>query len=90
MFHNADLKAMVGLELPLPYICSASDRANLRTLICLLKKTKVLQLVRLSDTWPILKILCDNEASFPSITGMHIEFNPEHIKLIEDLPPNLL
>ena len=81
---------MVGVELPVPYICRETDRSNLRTLVNLLKKTKVLQLVRLNETWPILKILSDNEAKFPSITGLHIEFDPAYSELIEDLPPKLL
>jgi len=90
LFENAKLEEMVGLTLPVPVICRQTDRQNLATLVNLLKKTKMLVLDRLNVTWPVLKILSDNEASFPSITGLHIEFDPAYNKLIEDLPPNLL
>lgn len=90
MFEDAKLDELVGLHIPLPVLCRMTDRHNLTTLVSLLKKTKMLRLDRLSVTWPILKILSDNEASFPSITGLHIEFDPEYSKLIEELPPRLL
>ena len=55
-----------------------------------MKKTQTLKLDRLSETWPILKMLSENEASFPSLTGLHIEFDPEYNNLIAGLPPSLL
>lgn len=81
---------MAGLTLPVPVICRPTDRKNLATLVNLLKKTKELRLDRLNVTWPILKILSDNEACFPNITGLHIEFDPEFSELILCLPDNLL
>lgn len=39
---------------------SQLERANLRTLIQLLKKTDFIQLNRLEVVWPVLQILVDN------------------------------
>ena len=53
---------MVGLKLPETVECAPEDRRNLATLVSLLKKTKTLQLDRINVTWPILKVVIENEA----------------------------
>ena len=54
LFNDANLEDMVGLHLPYVVHCRESDRANLRTIVSLLQKTKVLSLDRIKTTWPIL------------------------------------
>jgi hypothetical protein len=54
-------------------MCRQEDRANLRTLVSLLKKTRVVELDRIMVTWPILKLILDNPAEFPNIVGLVIE-----------------
>lgn len=82
IFEDDKLDEMIGLTLPFPVICKPTDRQNLSALVHLLKKTRFLKLNRLAATWPILKILSKNEAAFPNINGLHLEFDPIHAELI--------
>ena len=50
LFQDSRLDQMVGLELPFAIQCKESDRANLRTIVALLKKTRVLSLDRIKTT----------------------------------------
>ena len=50
----------------------------------------MLKLNRLASTWPILKILTKNEAAFPNINGIHLEFDPKYADLIQELPDKFL
>lgn len=81
---------MVGLQLPLPYRCPESDRANLRTLVALLKKTKVLSLDRIKTTWPILSLLNRQHLAFPQINGLRLEFQEEVYDTFMQIPDQLL
>ena len=65
---------MVGLHLPYAINCKESDRANLRTMVNLLKKSRILKLDRIKTTWPVLHIVNKNEASFPNLRGLRLEY----------------
>jgi hypothetical protein len=54
LFKDAKLENMVGLDLPYSIVCHEEDRANLRTLVSLMKKCRRLVLDRTSRTWPII------------------------------------
>lgn len=47
----------------------------------MLKKTKFLLLNRLDVTWPVLKIILDNDHEFLNITGLHLEYHPQYHEL---------
>lgn len=81
---------MVGLDLPYTVECKDSDRGNLRTLVNLLKVTRILELNRMSVTWPILHILVHNPSSFSNIRGLSLEFSAEHKSLLEAIPEEIL
>ena len=68
---------MVGLELPFAIQCKESDRANLRTIVALLKKTRVLSLDRIKTTWPILHLLNLQWQHFTNLKGFRLEFHEE-------------
>lgn len=72
---------------------SQLEHANLRTLVHLLKKTTFLQLNRLEVVWPVLHILVENHLSFTKITGLHLEYHPNHhdlyLRAAEILGPRL-
>lgn len=57
------------------------EKANLRTLVTLLKKTEFLLLNRLEVTWPILQIILDNDHEFENIKGLHLEYHPNYHEL---------
>jgi hypothetical protein len=59
-----------------------TDAANLRTLVIMLKKTKVLRIDRLNICWPILRVLINNPQEFPDLVGFHIEYNPQYHDLV--------
>ena len=44
----------------------------------------------LQSTWPLLKLLCDNEAQFPNITGLHLTYDAKHDDLVRSIPLRLL
>ena len=72
---------------------SQIERANLRTLVNLLKKTSFLWLNRLEVVWPVLHILLENIEEFTNITGLHLEYHPKYhdlfLKAAEVLGPRL-
>ena len=68
---------MVGLELPFAIVCRESDRGNLRTIVALLKKTRVLSLDRITVTWPVLQLLNTQWRHFRNIKGLRLEFNED-------------
>ena len=74
LFSDANLDDMVGLQLPFALNCRESDRGNLRTIIALLNKTRVLSLDRIKTTWPILQLLNQQWQHFQNIRGLRLEF----------------
>ena len=74
LFQDANLDEMVGLELPFAIKCRESDRGNLRTIVALLKKSRVLSLDRIKTTWPILHLLNLQWQHFPNLKGLRLEF----------------
>ena len=81
---------MVGLHLPFAIKCSESDRGNLRTIVELLKKTKVLSLDRMKTTWPILHLLNMHWRTFPKLTGIRLEFQEEYFERFMEMPADFL
>ena len=57
LFSSANVEDMIGLELPYVVNCSQRDRSNLKTLVSLLQKTRLLKLTHLTHTWTILKVI---------------------------------
>lgn len=75
-----EVEQMNGLSLNEP--ASQHDKANLRTLIYILKKTKTLMVNRLSQVHMVLHILLKNIEHFPNITGLEVEFSDTHSELV--------
>lgn len=90
LFSDASLDDMVGLQLPFMVNCRESDRANLRTIVSLLKKTRILHLDRIKTTWPILHLLNLHWRHFRNIKGLCLEFNEEVFDRFMDIPDELL
>lgn len=90
LFTDANLEDMVGLHLPYMVQCRESDRANLRTLVALLQKTRVLHLDRLRVTLPVLKVICTSPGAFPNLTGLQLEFNEKYIDNFMAIPDAIL
>ena len=63
---------MVGLELPFVVKCRESDRANLRTIIHLLKKTRDLRLDTIRRSFVVLRVIGQYPSKFKNIRGLHI------------------
>ena len=59
---------MIGLELPYVIQCKQTDRANLRTLVNLLQKTRKLKLIHMTHTWIILKIIGQHPDKIMEVT----------------------
>jgi len=82
LFKDANIGQLVGLSLPYEVECCEEDRANLRTLVSLIKKAEIVHLDRLPVTIDVLTIILDNYAQFPKLAGLHIEFDEKYEKEI--------
>ena len=90
LFSSANVEDMIGLELPFVINCAQSDRANLRTLVHLLKKTRILKLTHISHTWTILKVIAQHPGKFTNIKGLHIDYDANSHDTIMGIPAEFM
>ena len=68
--------------LTLPANCLETDKANLRTLVNLLKKSRNLTLNNINVAHDILEILVSNPEEFPILKGLEIEVDSKFAPLL--------
>jgi hypothetical protein len=82
LFTDAKIEDLDGIKVRKDAICPETDHANLRTLVLLLKKSRIVSLARLEFTWPILHVILNNVREFPNIQGLEIECDVIHSDLL--------
>ena len=83
LFNTAKVEQMRGLELPADSL--ENDKANLRTLVNLMKKSRNLKLNRINVTHEVLEILVANTQEFPMLKGLEIEVDASFAELQEKI-----
>lgn len=82
LFKEAKIEDLDGIKVRQGAVCPETDHANLRTLVMLLKKSRIVCLARMEFTWPILHVILNNVREFPNIQGLEIECDVQQNDLL--------